>query len=131
MNNSIKVFGGVEEETGECFVWPVERRDAGILLPLIQCYILPGTTIVSDCWRAYGGIENLPEGYQHLTVNHSINFVDPETGAHTQNVESPWQKFKQRHRHEYGTARSLFESCVSDYCWRQRFSQTATYYNIE
>ena len=36
-----------------------------------------------DCWRSYGGIEALPEGYKHLTVNHPINFVNPKNGAST------------------------------------------------
>ena len=30
-------------------------------------------------------------GYAHLTVNHTYEFVDPITGAHTQNVENPWK----------------------------------------
>src|SRR5689334_6587542 len=81
---------------------PVETRDAVTLHTLIQCFILPGTTISSDCWSSYvtrtgtSLIERLPENYQHLTVNHSINFVDPHTGAHTQAIESLWQKYKLR-----------------------------------
>ena len=124
------IFGGIEEETGECFIWPVERRDAATLLTLIQCYILPGTIIVSDCWRAYGGIGNLPEGYQHLTVNHSVNFVDPESGAHTNLIEQLWQKFKRRHKHEFGTARTVFEGYVSDFCWRQRFKGPDIFFHL-
>ncbi len=34
------------------------------------------TAIVSDCCLSYFGIEN--EDYNHLTVNHTYNFVDPE-----------------------------------------------------
>jgi hypothetical protein len=35
------------------------RRDADTLLPLIQKHIAPGSTIYSDCWKAYGSLEEL------------------------------------------------------------------------
>ncbi|RWS09719.1 putative transposase-like protein, partial [Leptotrombidium deliense] len=54
--------------------------------------IPPGTTIVSDCWSAYGGLQ--AEGFVHFTVNHSYNFVDPATGANTQTIESMWRALK-------------------------------------
>jgi len=57
---------------------------------------------MSDLWGAYGGISNLPEGYQHLTVNHSLNFVDPQTGAHTQSVENMWSRFKKKVKKAHG-----------------------------
>ena len=49
------VFGGVEVGTPQRrrFLVPVDRRDAATLLPVLQEYVLPGTTAVSDCWRAY------------------------------------------------------------------------------
>ncbi|ELT97905.1 hypothetical protein CAPTEDRAFT_131723, partial [Capitella teleta] len=34
------------------------------------------------------------EGYKQLTVNHSANFKDPKTGAHTNSIEGTWQKIK-------------------------------------
>ena len=51
--------------------------------------------IWSDCWKAYGKISQFPEGYKHGTVNHSTNFVDPDTGACTNRIESVWRHSKQ------------------------------------
>lgn len=47
------VFGGYERETGNCFMIPVERRDAETLLTVIKDWIKPGTTIISDCWKVH------------------------------------------------------------------------------
>ena len=47
------VFGGVQRITGDAFLVEVEHRDAATLLPIIQRHIRPGSTILSDEWRAY------------------------------------------------------------------------------
>lgn len=88
------VFGGVERGSGESFLVPVERRDEATLFPIIQKYILPGTTIMSDCWRAYSKLERY--NYTHLTVNHSQGFKDPVTGACTNQIEGLWRIAKHR-----------------------------------
>ena len=93
------VFGGYDVATKVGFMVPVDCRDAATLLPIIQKYIAPGPTIISDLWAAYNTIGTL--GYQHLTVNHSLNFVDPTTGACTNHIESVWQKAKQKHKQRY------------------------------
>ncbi len=51
------VFGGVERETGKCFLVPVEDRKANTLIDLIKEWILPGSIIISDCWKAYNTIK--------------------------------------------------------------------------
>ena len=68
------------------------QRNAETLLEVIKEYIHEGTTIISDCWKAYNCLDN--EGYSHLTVNHSVNFVDPDTRAHTNNIERVWRDAK-------------------------------------
>lgn len=124
------IFGGIERGSGKIFVVPVERRNADTLLPLIQQHILPGTSIISDLWAAYGRIPQLPEGYEHLTVNHSENFVDPETGAHTNAIESTWQKLKYRHKKEYGTSRNLLSDYIFQFVWKKEFDGPDVFFHF-
>ena len=88
------VFGGYCPTSAEGFIVMVEQRNAGTLLPLIQEHIRPGSIIHSDGWAAYGGIANMPvvPQYTHLVVNHTVNFVDPGTGACTNHVENMWKR---------------------------------------
>uniref|UniRef100_A0A2C9KR82 OTU domain-containing protein n=1 Tax=Biomphalaria glabrata TaxID=6526 RepID=A0A2C9KR82_BIOGL len=86
------VFGGIERDSKKCFVIPVKDRTKETLLQIIKERILPGTTIMSDCWRSYDCLSS--EGYRHLTVNHSYNFVNPETKAHTQHIERLWREVR-------------------------------------
>ena len=115
------VFGAVCRETRECFMVPVAKRDSSTLLAIIKDRILPGTTIISDCWKAYNCLQD--EGYQHLTVNHSVNFVDPNNRAtHTNNIERLWREAKskvplygRRKKHFAGyLARSMFLMATPD-----------------
>ena len=83
--------------------------------------IVPGTTVMSDLWRAYGGIAAM--GFNHLTVNHSLNFVDPNTGAHAQRVERSWKSSKERNKRHNGTHRAMLDSYLCEWMWRQRHRQ--------
>ena len=50
------VFGGVERDGANGFLEVVARRNAATLIPLIQKWILPGTIIYSDAWKAYSSL---------------------------------------------------------------------------
>lgn len=114
------MFGGICRETKECFVVNVPDRSAATLMPLIHQWIRPGTTIISDSWRAYNGIQTA--GFAHQTVNHNYNFVDPATGAHTQTVERMWRSVKFRNKKQSGTTRDFMESYLAEYMWRSRLN---------
>ena len=50
----------------------VERRDRATLLPLIERWIVPGTLIIADGWKAYDCLTQ--HDYDLLRVNHRKTF---------------------------------------------------------
>lgn len=122
------VLGGVERGTDNMFMVMVPSRDAATLLPLIQRYVKPGTTIHTDGWAAYNGLPAL--GYTHHTVNHSVNFVDPVTGTHTQSIEGSWYAAKRKLKRGHGTSRQLFASYLMEYMWRREYGKEFTFANF-
>ena len=63
------------------------------LLPHIEAHCLSGSIFCSDGWKAYNKlIDHLDmEDILHYLVNHSENYVDPSTVAHTQTIEGFWR----------------------------------------
>jgi hypothetical protein len=80
------VFGGVERDSGRTFFVPFSDRTTNTLMAVIDSWIVPGTTVISDCWGAHHNVEE--QGYTHLTINQSVGFVDPHTGVPTNRIES-------------------------------------------
>lgn len=68
----------LDDSSKGIFLCVADRR-ADTLIPAIRTYVQQGATIVTDCWRGYDQLAQ--NGYMHLTVNHSRNFVDPRTGV--------------------------------------------------
>ena len=90
------IFGMVERDSGKLRleVCPDNKRDHQTLLSLINKHVEKNTTIMSNGWRGYSKLEEA--GFKHFSVNHSKFFVDPVTGAHTQQIESSWRAMKRR-----------------------------------
>ncbi|KAJ8980947.1 hypothetical protein NQ317_001210, partial [Molorchus minor] len=69
------IFGRIEKGFSKLFIVPVENRDASTLVPLIKKHILPGSTIMSDCWRSYRNLNK--EGFQHFFCELQHTFCGP------------------------------------------------------
>ncbi len=95
---------------------PSLSRDMAILLPIIKKYIAPGTIIMSDCLKADDCLEE--HGYWHLNVNHSKNFKDPETSAHTNTIEGSWLHAK-RSLPVHGWRKDLMIGYLALFLWRR------------
>ena len=78
------------------FAISVDDRSRETLHAIIErCHamILPGSIVHTDCWAAYEGME--AHGIMaHGTVNHTHNYVDPDTGVHTNTIEGTWNGIK-------------------------------------
>ena len=103
----------------------VPDRSAATLLPIIQQYVAPGTIVWSDEWAAYNTVSSLPNVAQHDTVNYSIEFVNPTTGVHTQNVESYWNRQKTKLKRMKGVVFSEITGYLDEFMWRERWGKTS------
>ena len=76
-----------------------------------------GTIVHSDEWRSYTQVAALPPVQSHLTVNHSITFVDPTTGIHTQHVESYWNQAKLKLKRMKGCHSDHIAGYLDEFMW--------------
>ena len=93
----------------------VPDRSAATLLPIMQQHLRSGTTVHSDQWAAYNRVQRMPVVANHSTVNHSLHFVDPTTGVHTQNVESYWNRVKRKFKRMKGVHEDMLDSYIDEF----------------
>ncbi|KAG8173323.1 hypothetical protein JTE90_010980 [Oedothorax gibbosus] len=93
-------------------------RSSATLIPLILKHVAAGSIINTDCWAAYAQLGQLGVYSNHQTVNHSQNFVDPITGAHTQTIESNWRPVK-HHLRQSGQPREKLADRLLEFLWRR------------
>lgn len=97
----------------------VRRRNAARLLPIIQRNVQPGSLVYTDEWAAYRRMQRVL-GFNHLTVNHSVNFVDPVTGVYTQHAESNWSVAKAKLKKMSGnTNPNSLQEYHKEFMWRR------------
>lgn len=113
------IGGVVRGHAHTFFIEIVEDRSRNTIIEILRRKIAPGSTILTDMWRGYLNLETIcvDLGFRHITVNHSENFVDPETGAHTQTIEGMWSVIKRKIRKDgtnHGTLLNLVEKIYVD-----------------
>ena len=112
------VFGIVERDSLDCWVQQVHNRRRTTLVPILDSHVANGSILCSDKWSAYKDLEEhlRVEDSQHYTVNHSKNFVDPETGAYTQTVEGMWRHIK-AFLPDFGKQPQYLDSYLGTFMW--------------
>ena len=113
------IFGMYCTQTKIGLLWFVPNRKRVTLLPYIQRMVKPWSTIQSDCYKSYFRISKL--GFKHQTVNHSVTFIDPISGACTNGVEGFWSRCKARLKKVNGSSVALKPAHLEEFMWRQRY----------
>ena len=95
------VLGVVERSISRKMLYfIVKNRKKNTINEIFKRHINQQSIIYTDKWKGYSGLNNI--GYTHNTVNHSIHFVNPITGVHTNTIEGNWCALKtmipKRHR---------------------------------
>lgn len=114
------VLGAVERGSVKACLVPVPDRTSRTLIRFIRRWCVPGSTIITDCWRAYNCLSGY--GFQHYTVNHSRNFVDPDTGAHTNNIERRWRDVRSTVP-RYGVRSHHFTGYLAEHMFKRKYPQ--------
>lgn len=120
----IWIFGIVERASNKLILYPVDKRDAQTLIPIIQRHVAVGSRIFSDSWAAYMRLNEL--GYEHFTVCHKTTFKQTyqsvDTGeiieCQTNQIEGAWKHCKDHFRKINGTNVNMFEQHLSEIIWR-------------
>ena len=118
------VFGVVERGLQKVLLFRVPDRTREMLKlvhRLITTHIRPGTVIYSDQFTRYIPLNQL--GYIHLSVNHSKNFVDPDSGAHTNTIEDVWALVKKKLKSMSGTLYGYIPSYLDEFTWFRNFGK--------
>ena len=116
--DGVWVFGMVERGTNRCFLIPVENRTKDTLVEIVKRWVRPGSIIMSDGWSSYKCLKD--NRFNHLVVNHTNEYKDPFTGAHTNTIEGLWMHAKRGINGNSYVTDALLENM-----WRKRFSGTA------
>ena len=113
------VFGLTERGTLDAIAVQVPpNRTRAMLLPIINRHCNEGTIFCSDGWKAYHKLaDHLDlEDVLHYSVNHSKNYVDQETGAHTQTIEGFW-RYAKSYLPAFGMKPKDLNTYLGAFCW--------------
>jgi len=119
---------GMLEQGGKvaCFIMS-ETPSQESLHPFIKGYILKGSTIVTD---GFGGYKGLEDEYKHKVVNHQQGIFS-KNGFYTNSIEGFWAILK---RGIYGQFHQIsgryLANYINEFCFRYNYRKTDNLFEI-
>lgn len=91
------------------------NKQASTIMPIILNHVIEHSVIYTDEFSSYKRL--FETGYDHSTVCHKYNFVDPQTGVHTQFVESFNSQLKYQIKLQKGIKTDKRADFLSFFIW--------------
>jgi transposase-like protein len=115
---------GLVERKGRAVARATMDATGATLLPLVKQYVLPESTVYTDEWKAYGGIDNIRKedgtkaGLVHRRINHKAH-IYVHGDIHTNSVEGFWSLLKRGIGGVYHSVSSKYlQSYLDEYSFR-------------
>lgn len=125
------VFGMIEEQQGNLWMEELPGYPSrAFVYPIIAEHVLPRTHLNTDGAAIYNQVNGImdnvtyaPMQYTHSTVNHSVNFRDPQTGTTTNHIECAWKNAKMKFKRMNGTSSGFLNSYLIEFMWRWNYAR--------
>ena len=121
------LLGIVDKNQHKGFVQFIEKRDFLTIIPIITRHVSPGCTINTDGARVYNALDSM--NYTHNTVIHKENFVNPNTGEHSNWIENFWANLKIKLKSLRGSQKKMLDAQIDEYLYRyNRVNEGSIFY---
>lgn len=112
------VYCGVERVSKKAFFKIVECQSKDDLLDIIKEFILPGTIIVSSCWKKYDCLED--DAYIKLRDYDAYKFRHPGTNSDDNSKKESICAVVKRSLRTKRMVDNQFPSYLAEYIWRKK-----------
>ena len=110
------IFGIINKEQHKVYLQFVTKRDHRTLIPIIRNKVTVNCQINSDGASVCKILSNL--GYNHKTVIHETNFVNPVDGTHTNSIENFWSNLKAKLKVLRGSQKKMLDGHLDEFVYR-------------
>jgi transposase len=109
---------GIVERQGRVRALVAENAKGSTLLSIVKEHVLPASTIFTDEWKGYDGIEHMKREYTHRRIKHSEK-VYVVGDVHTNTVEGFWSLIKRGIGGVYhSVSKKYLQTYLNEYSFR-------------
>ncbi|GFU86989.1 uncharacterized protein TNCV_486001 [Trichonephila clavipes] len=114
--NGSWVFCGIERETKKYFFRVVEQRSKEDLFLVLEQWVLPGSTIISDLWRVYDCLSD--EDFVNLKDEHSLTYIVSDPSGEHDGTGNSWSSVKEFLKYHAAHSAGHFDAYFAEFIWR-------------